>query len=162
MNTRPSPSSPVRAAVTIASTAGSTRSDVTTASTLILCSSEMFTRCPRYCSVYPFCRPQPTTSVTVRPDTPSASSASCTPCSASGRMIASTFCISAHSFCRNGRLAPRAVDVDGDLARVVFAARDRHEALRVAPHAVLGDVEAVALLLLGHAQAVRLLDQPED
>src|SRR3954451_8161569 len=121
----------------------------------------MFSRCPRYCSVQPFWRPQPTTSVTVRPDTPSWSSASCTPCNASGRMIASTFCISAHSFCRDGRLAPGAVDMDGDLAGVVLAARDRHEALRVAPHAVLRDVEAVALLLLGDAQPVGLLDQPE-
>src|SRR5436190_340723 len=77
-------------------------------------------------------------------------------------MIASTFSISAHSFCRDGWLAARAVHVDGDLAGVVLAARDRHEPLRIAPHAVLGDVETVALLLFGDTQAVGGLDQTED
>ncbi len=44
----------------------------------------------------------------------------------------------------------------------VGAAGDRHELLRVAPHAVLADVEAVELVTLGDAQADRLLDQPEE
>src|SRR5258705_15928 len=42
---------PAAALLTIASTAALTRSDGTTASTLILCSSEMLARAPRYCSV---------------------------------------------------------------------------------------------------------------
>src|SRR6185295_3308559 len=43
----------------------------------------------------------------------------------------------------------------------VLRSRDGHERLGVAPHAVLDDVEAVALLLGRHPQAVHLLDRPE-
>src|ERR687897_803185 len=45
---------------------------------------------------------------------------------------------------------------------VVLVAGHRHELLRVAPHAVLDDVEPVALLLGRHAQPVDRLDGEED
>src|ERR671936_1179937 len=102
------------------------------------------------------------TSETVRPETPSSSSASCTDWSCSGRMIASTFFISAplaRGDAQRHRSRPR--PLRRRRRRVVLGARHRHELLGVAPHAVLDDVEAVALLLWLHAQAVGGLDDEE-
>src|SRR5918994_162887 len=45
---------------------------------------------------------------------------------------------------------------------VVLVSGHRHELLRIAPHAVLDDVEAVSLLLRLHPQAVHRLDREED
>src|SRR4051794_31200760 len=102
------------------------------------------------------------TSLTVRPETPSPSSASWTSWRRSWRMMASIFCMALvlppqrdrHGLRRWARGAAR--------RRVVLVAGHRHELLGIAPHPVLDDVEAVALLVGLHAQADRRLDGEED
>ncbi|EMP78607.1 PilL protein [Burkholderia pseudomallei MSHR1043] len=84
----PSPILPVRAARSIASTAWSTRSSDTAASIFILGRKSTTYSAPRYSSVCPFWRPNPLTSVTVMPETPSAESASRVSSSLNGLMIA--------------------------------------------------------------------------
>src|ERR1700681_4970686 len=49
----------------------------------------------------------------------------------------------------------------GHVSGAVDPARDRHERFRVAPHAVLADVEPVHLFTRRNAQADGLLDDPE-
>src|SRR3954452_21208088 len=119
----------------MASTALSTISVVTTDSTLSLGSREMLAREPRYCSVYPFRRPHPITSLTVSPDTPSSSRASCTSCRRSGRMIASIFRIMVLVLLGSGGHPqwdrPRHGPAGRGRGRVVLGARHRHELLRV-------------------------------
>src|SRR5436190_23186877 len=106
------------------------------------------------------------TSVTVRPETPSSSSASWTGWSRSGLMIASIFFISVLLSARPPGHADRHGSWPRSLRRrcrrVVLGARHRHELLRVAPHAVLDDVEAVTLLLRLDPQPVGRLDDEED
>src|SRR6267143_792681 len=48
------------------------------------------------------------------------------------------------------------------ISRPVDATWNRHERLRVSPHAVLADVETFHLLARRHAEADRLLDDPEE
>src|SRR6266571_1655646 len=73
--TLPSPIFPVRAAVTMASTIFSTSISSVTTSTRILGKNSTVYSAPRSTSVWPFCRPYPCTSLTVRPATPRACSA---------------------------------------------------------------------------------------
>src|SRR4051795_13372395 len=98
------------------------------------------------------------TSLMVSPDTPSSSRASCTSWSRSGRMIASIFFICCLALLSAGGHSDRHRSRRGPpgrrRGRVVLGARHRHELLGVSPHAVLDDVEAVALLLGLDPQAV--------
>jgi hypothetical protein len=93
-NILPSPILPVRAALMMASMAGSTVSSATTISILILGRKSTTYSAPRYSSVWPFCRPKPLTSVTVSPVTPTSDNASRTSSSLNGLMMASIFFIS--------------------------------------------------------------------
>src|SRR5439155_4517130 len=92
-NILPSPIFPVRAALTTASMARSTNASPRITSTLTLGRKSTTYSAPRYNSVCPFWRPNPFTSVTVRPVTPSSDNASRTSSSLNGLMIASTFFI---------------------------------------------------------------------
>src|SRR5688500_17379654 len=89
-NVLPSPIFPVLADFSIAAITRSSRSDFTAASTLTLGRKSTTYSAPRYNSVWPFCRPNPLTSVTVMPCTPIADSASRTSSSLNGLMIALT------------------------------------------------------------------------
>src|SRR5215510_5804540 len=93
-NTLPSPMEPVLAAPTIVALTLSTRWSGTTTSIFTLGRKSTVYSDPRYSSVWPFCRPNPRTSVTVMPITPISVSASFTSSSLNGLMIASTFFIS--------------------------------------------------------------------
>jgi hypothetical protein len=84
----PSPILPVRAAFVIASIVRSTSASGTTASILTLGRKSTTYSAPRYSSVWPFWRPKPLTSVTVRPVTPASASASRTSSSLKGLMMA--------------------------------------------------------------------------
>src|SRR5574343_47167 len=84
----PSPILPVRAALTMASTQRSTSSVLTTTSTFTLGRKSTTYSAPRYSSVWPFWRPKPLTSVTVRPVTPHSASPSRTSSSLKGLMTA--------------------------------------------------------------------------
>src|SRR3990167_7066179 len=84
----PSPILPVLAALTIASTQRSVSSDFTTTSTFTLGRKSTTYSAPRYSSVWPFWRPKPFTSVTVRPVTPHSASASRTSSSLNGLTMA--------------------------------------------------------------------------
>ena len=75
----PSPILPVRAALTMASTQRSTASSATTTSIITLGRKSTTYSAPRYSSVWPFWRPKPLTSVTVRPVTPTSPSAELRP-----------------------------------------------------------------------------------
>src|SRR5258706_3823653 len=92
-NILPSPIFPVRAALITASMARSTNASPRMTSTLTLGRKSTTYSAPRYNSVCPFWRPNPFTSVTVRPVTPSSDNASRTSSSLNGLMIASTFFI---------------------------------------------------------------------
>src|SRR5690606_29389281 len=87
-NTLPSPTLPVPAERAIASSAASNIPSVTAVSIFSLGRKSTTYSAPRYNSVWPFCRPKPFTSVTVRPDTPTSPSASRTSSSLNGRMMA--------------------------------------------------------------------------
>src|SRR5687768_11776212 len=80
----PSPILPVLAALTMASMQRSTSSFLTTTSTFTLGRKSTTYSAPRYSSVCPFWRPNPLTSVTVRPVTPQSASASRTSSSLNG------------------------------------------------------------------------------
>src|SRR6202167_2061468 len=84
----PSPTLPVLAVFTIASMTGSTRSLRTAISTRALGTKSTTYSAPRYSSVCPRWRPNPLTSVTVMPDTPSSESAARTSSSLKGLMMA--------------------------------------------------------------------------
>src|SRR5579859_5402986 len=94
MKILPSPISPVRAARMIASTTFCSAASPTTTSTLTLGTRSIVYSAPRYCSLWPFCRPKPRTSVTVRPWMPAWVRAVLTSSSLYGLMIASTNFIS--------------------------------------------------------------------
>src|SRR5712664_1252506 len=87
----PSPILPVRADLTIASIALSTWPLGTTTSIFTLGRKSTTYSAPRYSSVWPFCRPNPFTSVTVSPVTPISERASRTSSSLNGFTIASIF-----------------------------------------------------------------------
>src|SRR6266700_6574544 len=89
----PSPMRPVCAARLMVSTALSTISSLSTISIFTFGRKSTTYSAPRYNSVCPFWRPNPFTSVTVRPVTPSSDNASRTSSSLNGLMIASTFFI---------------------------------------------------------------------
>src|SRR5687767_345920 len=84
----PSPILPVFADFSIASIACSSSSVLIAASSFTLGRKSTTYSAPRYSSVWPFCRPNPFTSVTVIPCTPIADSASRTSSSLNGLMIA--------------------------------------------------------------------------
>src|SRR5262245_61337889 len=86
----PSPILPVFADFSIASIACSSNSLLIAASTFTFGRKSTTYSAPRYSSVWPFCRPNPFTSVTVMPCTPIADSASRTSSSLNGLMIAVT------------------------------------------------------------------------
>src|SRR5690349_11355530 len=69
----------------------STRSSATAASILTFGRKSTTYSAPRYSSVWPFCRPKPLTSVTVKPEIPTSDNASRTSSSLNGLMIASIF-----------------------------------------------------------------------
>src|SRR6185437_10900776 len=91
MKILPSPILPVRAAWLIASTARSTRLSGSAISSFTLGRKSTTYSAPRYNSVWPFWRPKPLTSVTVRPVTPTSDSASRTSSSLNGLTMASIF-----------------------------------------------------------------------
>ncbi|MNK95501.1 hypothetical protein D3C87_1157390 [compost metagenome] len=84
----PSPILPVRAELTMASMQRSTSLSLTTTSTFILGRKSTTYSAPRYSSVWPFWRPKPLTSVTVRPVTPTSARASRTSSSLKGLTMA--------------------------------------------------------------------------
>src|ERR1035437_3957900 len=84
----PSPIFPVCAALMMASTQRSTSSVLTTTSTFTLGRKSTTYSAPRYSSVWPFWRPKPLTSVTVKPVTPQLANASRTSSSLKGLMTA--------------------------------------------------------------------------
>src|SRR5512139_409689 len=86
----PSPILPVLAAFSIASITRSSSSALMATSIFTLGRKSTTYSAPRYSSVWPFCRPNPFTSVTVRPVTPMADNASRTSSSLNGLMIAVT------------------------------------------------------------------------
>src|SRR5512139_3529010 len=86
----PSPILPVLAAFSIASMTRSSSSALMATSIFTLGRKSTTYSAPRYSSVWPFCRPNPFTSVTVRPVTPMADNASRTSSSLNGLMIAVT------------------------------------------------------------------------
>src|SRR5262249_12710499 len=87
----PSPMRPVLAAFSMASTTSTTCSSRTMISSFTLGRKSTTYSAPRYSSVWPFCRPNPFTSLTVRPCTPMPDRLSFTSSSLKGLMIASTF-----------------------------------------------------------------------
>src|ERR1043166_3664750 len=87
----PSPISPVRAARVIASTTADTAMSDTTTSTFTFGTRSTVYSVPRYCSLWPFWRPNPRTSLTVRPCTPTWLSAVLTSSSLKGLKMASIF-----------------------------------------------------------------------
>src|SRR5262245_50135903 len=89
--TLPSPISPVRAARTMASTAAAAAASDTTTSTFTFGTRSTVYSAPRYCSLWPFCRPKPRTSLTVRPWIPTWVRADFTSSSLCGLTIASIF-----------------------------------------------------------------------
>src|SRR5690606_27943086 len=86
----PSPILPVKAALMMASIAASTMAAGRTTSMRILGRKSTTYSAPRYSSVWPFWRPKPLTSVTVRPLTPMSARASRTSSSLNGLMMAET------------------------------------------------------------------------
>ena len=95
----PSPILPVRAALMIASTTCSAIASSTTTSIFTLGRKSTTYSAPRYSSVWPFWRPKPFTSVTVRPVTPTSASASRTSSSLNG-LITQVICFMLVSRCR--------------------------------------------------------------
>src|SRR5262245_18754644 len=89
--TLPSPISPVRSARTMASTAAAAAASETTTSTFTLGTRSTVYSAPRYCSLWPFWRPKPRTSLTVSPWMPTWVRADFTSSSLWGLTIASIF-----------------------------------------------------------------------
>src|SRR5689334_1452173 len=87
----PSPIFPVRAENASFCSTSSHRSSATTISSLILGSRSTLYSCPRYTSLWPFCRPCPRTSEMVMPSIPMDLRASLTSSSLNGWMMASIF-----------------------------------------------------------------------
>src|SRR5690606_20772713 len=89
----PSPNFPVLADDRNAFTTSSTSAPGTATSTLSFGRNSTLYSVPRYVSDWPFCRPNPFTSVTVMPTTPASCSAVLTDSRRWGRMMPSTFFI---------------------------------------------------------------------
>src|SRR5579883_2605026 len=135
MKTLPSPISPVRAARQIASTTEVVRVSGTTSSIFTLGTRSTVYSAPRYCSLWPFWRPNPRTSLTVRPCTPTCVRADLTSSSLWGLMMASTFFMPESPLAFGCPRIPSSPG-DGTLRGLV------HDHATVAGRAHLGDVQA--------------------
>src|SRR5262249_19333557 len=142
--TLPSPMRPVLAALWIASTTSATCSSRTMISTFTFGRRSTTYSAPRYSSVWPFCRPNPFTSHTVMPWTPTSDRLAFTSSSLNGWMMASTFFMGASPTGTQKRARSRC-------SRAPRSFSSEREVVTLLP--VLRDVEALALLIFIDTQA---------